>query len=94
MTLDWQLTGVTHSKAYGDGRSICEGYLNKDGTVFIRRHGWFGNCPETLGMEDARAMSLILVAIIAEHDEYQAALTREYGAPRQPHPTQSDECQP
>ena len=74
------LTGVTHSKAYGDGMSNCEGYIEDiNGKVFVHCSGWFGNLPYHFSIEQARAMSKVLAAIVAEHDEYQARLTAEYG---------------
>jgi hypothetical protein len=86
VSFDWQLTGTTHSKAYGDGCSQCEGYLQKNGTVFVRLSGPFGNMPETHSIQEARALAKVLTAIVAEHDSYQAAMTAEYGPPKPPHP--------
>lgn len=74
------LTGVRHCKAYGDGMSACEGYIEDiKGKVFVRCAGWFGNLPYHFGVEQARAMATVLAAIVAEYDEYQNGLSREYG---------------
>ena len=76
---DWgRLTNITHSKSYGDG-SACAGWIQKNGQVFVHCAGWFGNTPYHFNVEQARAMSVVLAGIVAEHDEYQARLTAEYG---------------
>ena len=74
-----KLTGITHSKSYGDGCE-CAGYLQTKGSVFAHCCGAFGNITYYLTVEQARAMSVVLGAIVAEHDEYQARLTAEYGS--------------
>ena len=74
-----RLTGIEHSKSYGSGQSHCAGYIETRGSVFVHCEGWFGNQPYHFDVEQARAMSVVLAAIVAEHDKYQAHLTAEYG---------------
>lgn len=74
------LTGITHRKSYS-GTSEVAGHLTDKGIIFVHSHGPFGNLPQYLGVEQARAMFVVLQAIVYEHDRYQAALTAEYGPP-------------
>ena len=74
-----KLTGITHSKAYGDGQCHCAGWLEADEFIFVHCWGPFGNLPDYFSVERARALSVVLSGIGAEHDEYQAGLAAEYG---------------
>jgi hypothetical protein len=55
------------------------GYLTDKTGVFVTRTGPFGNYPQHLSIEEARAMAVVLQGIVDEHDDVQKRLTAEYG---------------
>jgi hypothetical protein len=76
-----QLTGITHRQLYGtSGLNNCEGWIeDAAGHVFAIRRNQFGSTPTLYSIDEARAMALVLSAIVAEYDAREAGLTAEYG---------------
>jgi hypothetical protein len=77
-----KLTGITHRQLYGtSGFNNCEGWIeDAAGHVLAIRRNQFGNTPTHYSIDEARAVALVLSAIVAEFDERQAYLTKEYGS--------------